>query len=151
MYEPPRNKDDIHYDLGERVGKGLLRVHDKKMEQYYMNKRAFYNGYIKGREQAIQEAEEKEMHSTMQNKSAMQKENTMQKCKHCGSNNIYLKPNAMHIEVRCKNCGKWNKFVGVEEKNEMLRIGVPMEDLPSCATFKQHVDEYIAKKDDVPW
>ena len=109
MNDVPRNKDDIHYDLGERVGKGLLRFHDKKMEQYYMNKRAFYDGFIKGREQAIQEAEEKEMHSTMQNKSAMQKENAMQLCKHCNSKNIFMKQNAMHIEVRCKDCGKWIK------------------------------------------
>lgn len=124
MNDAPRTNEDRLYDLGERYGKGTVKFRCDQNKAYYMNKRPFYAGYVKGVEQAIKEAEEEEMHSTVPIKSAMQKESTMQKCKHCESKNIYMQQNNMHIEVRCADCNKWNKFVGEAEKNNMLLSGI---------------------------
>ena len=82
-----------------------------------MNKRSFYNGYIKGREQAIQELKKKKCIVLCKIKVLCKRRILCKNVNTATVKNIFMKQNAMHIEVRCKDCGKWNKFVpGVEEK-----------------------------------
>ena len=53
----------------------------------------------------------------------------MEKCKHCGSSNLYLEPRvegqdvltANQVALKCSNCGKWLKWCPKDERKKYLK------------------------------
>jgi hypothetical protein len=54
------------------------------------------------------------------------------KCQKCKSDEVYFKPNGIHIEVKCMGCTSHIKFIS---KNEFAKLNIDLPEPPKTVAL----------------